>query len=112
MTNIGHSERLTGRSAPDSPHVSPVTPDEDLRTVLLNQVSWGAVLAGVVMALVVLLLLNLLGIDIGATTLDLESTTPSDSSQDIFSLTASAWCRYSLSQPLSPADRPGQGCEP
>jgi len=96
MTNIGHSDRLTGRSAPDSPHVSPVTPDEDLRTVLLNQVSWGAVLAGVVMALVVLLLLNLLGIGVGATTLDLEPTTPGDASPDTFSLTASAWWSLSV----------------
>src|SRR4051794_34270719 len=41
----------------------------DLRTVLLNRVSWGAVLAGVVTALVVQLLLDMLGIGIGLGTL-------------------------------------------
>src|SRR4051794_14435533 len=42
---------------------------DDLRTVLLNRVSWGAVLAGVVTALVVQLLLNMLGLGIGLGTL-------------------------------------------
>ena len=42
---------------------------DDYRTVLLNRVSWGAVLAGVVTALVVQLLLNMLGIGIGLGTL-------------------------------------------
>lgn len=54
----------------DAPHVSPVTPSEDARTIMLNRVSWGAVLAGVVVALVAQLLLNMLGIGIGAATLD------------------------------------------
>jgi hypothetical protein len=47
-----------------------VTPDEDVRTIALNRVSWGAVLAGVVAALVVQILLNMLGIGIGIATLD------------------------------------------
>src|ERR671939_1529337 len=42
---------------------------DDLRTVLLNRVSWGAVLAGVVTALVVQLLLDMLGLGIGLGTL-------------------------------------------
>jgi hypothetical protein len=50
--------------------MSPVTPAEDVRTILLNKVSWGAVFVGVVVALVVQLILNLLGVGIGATTLD------------------------------------------
>jgi hypothetical protein len=54
----------------DAPHVSPVTPAEDFRSVLLNRVSWGAVLAGVVVALVLQLLLNMLGIGIGVATLN------------------------------------------
>ena len=37
---------------------------------MLNRISWGAVLAGVVVALVTQLILNLLGIGIGAATLD------------------------------------------
>ena len=50
----------------DAPHLSPVTPDEDARTVLLNRISWGAVLAGVVVGLVVQLILNMIGLGIGA----------------------------------------------
>lgn len=49
----------------ESPHMTPVTPAEDIRTVLINRISWGAVTAGIVMALTVHLVLNLLGIGIG-----------------------------------------------
>jgi len=54
----------------DAPHMSPVTPAEDARTIMLNRVSWGAVLAGIVTALVTQLILNMLGIGIGVATLD------------------------------------------
>jgi hypothetical protein len=54
----------------DAPHVSPVTPAEDMRTVLINRVSWGAVFSGVALALIAQFLLNLLGVGIGATSLD------------------------------------------
>jgi hypothetical protein len=58
------------RGDDDAPHASPATPAEDARTVLLNEVSWAAVLAGVVVALVAQLLLNMLGLGIGVATLD------------------------------------------
>jgi hypothetical protein len=54
----------------DAPHLSPATPAEDQRTILLNEITWGAVLAGVVVALVTQLLLNMLGLGIGVATLD------------------------------------------
>jgi hypothetical protein len=54
----------------DAPHVSPVTPAEEFRTVMINRISWGAVLAGAVVALVAQLLLNMLGVGVGAATLD------------------------------------------
>ena len=53
-----------------APHLSPATPAEDQRTILLNEIAWGAVLAGVVVALVTQLLLNMLGLGIGIATLD------------------------------------------
>ena len=59
----------TGQAHPDA-RMSPVTPAEDARTILINRVSWGAVFAGVVVALVVQLILNLFGIGIGASTLN------------------------------------------
>jgi hypothetical protein len=50
--------------------MSPVTPQEDFRTIMLNRVSWAAVLAGVVVSLVTQLLLNMLGLGLGLSTLD------------------------------------------
>jgi hypothetical protein len=58
------------RGEDDAPHLGPTTPAEDARTVLLNEVSWAAVFAGVVVALVAQLLLNMLGLGIGVATLD------------------------------------------
>ena len=54
----------------DAPHVTPVSPAEDARSIMINRVAWGAVFAGVVISLVTQLLLNLLGIGLGASTLD------------------------------------------
>jgi len=77
------------RGARDAPHLTPVTPAEDMRTVLINRVSWGAVFAGVVIALVAQLLLNLLGIGVGASTLN--PTTGDNPSATIFSVGAGLW---------------------
>jgi hypothetical protein len=72
-----------------APHMSPVTPAEDVRTVLINNISWGAVLAGVVIALVTQLLLNMLGVGIGAASINpMASGNPSASS---FSIGAGIW---------------------
>lgn len=54
----------------DLAHVSPVTPAEDARSVMINNVSWGAIFAGAVIALAVQIILNMVGIGIGAATLD------------------------------------------
>src|SRR5215203_3952712 len=67
----------------DAPHTSSVTPAEDVRSIMLNRVSWGAVLAGVVVALVSQLILNMIGIGVGATAVN-----PSVSS---FSIGAGIW---------------------
>jgi hypothetical protein len=65
------------------------TPEEDVRTIALNRISWGAVLAGVVLALVVQLLLNLLGIGIGVATLD--PGTGDNPAASTFSIAAGIW---------------------
>jgi hypothetical protein len=88
------------RSGPDTPrnrglsdavHVSPVTPAEDARSVLINRVSWGAVLAGVVVALVAQLILNMIGIGIGASTLDPGAGAERNPSASGFSIGAAVW---------------------
>ena len=73
----------------NAPHVSPVTPDEDIRTILINRVSWAAVLAGVAVALVVQLILNLLGIGLGAASID--PATGDSPSPSTFSIGAGIW---------------------
>ena len=66
-----------------------VVPD-DQRTFLRNRVSWGAILAGVAAALVTQLLLNVLGIGIGLSALDVDQTADNPSAGG-FSLTAGIW---------------------
>ncbi len=66
-----------------------VGPD-DQRTHLRNRISWGAVLAGVAAALVVQLLLNILGIGIGASAVDAANTADNPSAGG-FSMTAGFW---------------------
>ncbi|WP_375463326.1 hemophore-related protein [uncultured Methylobacterium sp.] len=58
-----------------------VTPAEDMRTMMLHSVSWGAVFAGAVAALITQVILNMLGIGIGLSTVDpMGDGTPSASS--------------------------------
>lgn len=58
--------------SPNEPAGSPAsagTVSDEWHTYLFNRASWGAIIAGVVAALVVQLLLNLLGIGVGAASL-------------------------------------------
>ncbi len=66
-----------------------VVPD-DQRTHLRNRVSWGAILAGVAAALVVQLLLNILGVGIGASAVDAANTADNPTAGN-FSLTSGIW---------------------
>jgi len=60
-----------------------------MRTMLINRASWGAVFAGVVLALVTQLILNLIGVGIGASTLDPAGT--ASPSAATFSAGAGLW---------------------
>lgn len=84
-----YADTPRSRGDTNAPHVSPVTPEEDARTILINRVSWGAVLAGVVVALVTHLILSMLGVGIGAATIDPLST--DNPTAERFSLIASIW---------------------
>ena len=64
------TDQTTQPAPGQSARTSPLTPAEDARIIALNWISWGAVLAGVALTLVIQLLLNLLGIGIGVATLD------------------------------------------
>lgn len=88
MNDVLKSEGLRPRADNDTPYRVATTAD-DFRTVALNRVSWGAVFAGIVIALVVQLLLSLLGVGLGATTLD--PGTADNPSAATFSMGAGIW---------------------
>lgn len=67
------------------------TPAEDMRTVLMNRISWGAVLAGVVVALVTQLILNLIGIGFGAASINPTAGGGDTPSATSFSIGAGLW---------------------
>jgi hypothetical protein len=54
----------------DAPPTIPAQPTEEVRPAALSKISWGAVFAGVLLALATQLLLNLLGMGVGASTLN------------------------------------------
>jgi len=85
-------EVRTPREAGDdaAPHLTPTTPSEDARTVLLNQVTWGAVLAGIVAILVLQLILNMIGVGVGASTLN-PAAGSDNPSVTTFSAAAAIW---------------------
>ncbi len=87
MANQPATPRAGGNS--DAPHLSPLTPAEDARTIAINQIAWGAVLAGIVVALTAQLLLNLLGVGIGLATVDPSAASNPD--PKTFSIGAGVW---------------------
>jgi len=62
---------------------------DDVHAVILNGVSWRGVLAGAAIALVSQLILNMLGVGIGTTTI--ESTAGDNAAASTFSFTAAIW---------------------
>ncbi len=79
----------SGRAQGDPTIATPVSPGEDQRTIAINRISWGAVLAGVAVALVVQILLTMLGVGAGVATLDpMSGDNPSAST---FSISAGIW---------------------
>jgi hypothetical protein len=91
MVNPRHPDTPRNRGDDDAPHLSPATPAEDFRTILINRVSWSAVLAGVVVSLVTQLILNLLGVGLGASTLDPAAGAGDNPSAAAFSIGAGLW---------------------
>jgi hypothetical protein len=60
-----------------------------MRTIMLNKVAWGAIFAGAAAALVAQLILNMLGLGIGLSTID--PTGDGSPSASSFSLGAGLW---------------------
>lgn len=71
------------------PKVSSISASDDVRTIMLNEISWGAVFAGAIIGLVVQLILNMIGIGVGLSTVDaVAGDTPTAAS---FSVGAGLW---------------------
>lgn len=88
---VDHPETPRSRGDRDAPHMSPATPSEDARTVMLNRLDWSAVLAGVVIALVTQLILNMVGLGIGVSTLDPAAGAGENPSATSLSIGAGIW---------------------
>ena len=65
------------------------TIDDDAHTIMINRVAWGAIFAGVVVALVVQVLLTMLGAGIGMATLDPASG--DNPAASTFSISTAVW---------------------
>jgi hypothetical protein len=85
----------TSASRDDLPHAHPTaahdqpTAAEEAHTIMINRVAWGAIFAGVVVALVVQVLLTMLGAGLGIATLD--PGTADNPAASTFSITAGIW---------------------
>jgi len=60
----------TARPEYDRTHSTGAMPVDDLRTVAVHKVAWGAIFAGAVIALVAQIILNMVGLGIGLSTVD------------------------------------------
>jgi hypothetical protein len=71
------------------PQTTAISASDDLRTIMLNEISWGAVVAGALIGLVVQLILNMVGIGVGLSTVNaVAGDSPSASS---ISMGAGLW---------------------
>lgn len=83
------SDYSEGPSTRDEAVRTDITPVENAHTILVNKVSWGAIFAGVVVALVIQVLLTMLGVGIGVATLDPQSG--DNPAASTFSIVAGIW---------------------
>jgi hypothetical protein len=91
MSDVHRPATPRNRGDYDAPHQSPVTPAEDVRSIFINQIAWSAVLAGVVISLVVHVILNMIGVGIGASTLNPTAGASENPSVTGFSIGAGIW---------------------
>jgi len=71
MNNMANSPEALRPNHRTPPQTSEVAPADDIRTIMLNQVAWGAVFAGAAIALVVQIILNMVGLGVGLSALDI-----------------------------------------
>ncbi|MEY9728233.1 PhnA-like protein [Bradyrhizobium yuanmingense] len=81
---MANSPEMVRSSHRTPPQTSEVVPADEIRTIMLNQVAWGAVFAGAAIALVMQMILNMIGLGVGLSTVDVgEGNTPSATSMSV-----------------------------
>lgn len=83
------STERPGRTTQNAPDISLTAPSDDARTILINEINWGAVFAGAALALSAQLILNMVGLALGLASFSLSDTNNPDAGT--FSMTAAAW---------------------
>jgi hypothetical protein len=84
MNIMANSPEVLRPNHRSPPQTSDVAPADDIRTIMLNQVAWGAVFAGAAIALVMQIILNMIGLGVGLSTLDVaQGDSPSVSSMSV-----------------------------
>ncbi len=83
------SDARPNRSGSTTPDVMATTVEDDARTILINEINWGAVIAGAALALSAQLILNMLGLALGLASFSVAAT--DNPSAETFSMTAAAW---------------------
>jgi hypothetical protein len=84
MNGMANSPEMLHPNQRSPPQTSEVAPADDIRTIMLNQVAWGAVFAGAAIALVMQIILNMIGLGVGLSTLDIaEGDSPSVGSMSV-----------------------------
>src|SRR3954467_7719250 len=84
VLTMASTDALRTNEHRNPPQASAVAAEDDVRTIMLNQVSWGAVFSGATIALVMQMILNMLGVGVGLSTVDVASgDTPSAGSLSI-----------------------------
>jgi hypothetical protein len=89
MSDFTRTSSGVASSGPSYSDASPASASEDAHTIMINKVSWGAIFAGVVVALVVQVLLTMLGVGVGIATLD--PGTRDNPAASTFSIVAGIW---------------------
>src|SRR3954464_5805001 len=78
VLTMASTDALRTKQHRNPPQASAVAAKNEVRTIMLNQVSWGAVFSGATIALVMQMILNMLGVGVGLSTVDVASgDTPS-----------------------------------
>jgi hypothetical protein len=84
MNIMAKSPEMLRPNHPTPPQTSEVAPADDIRTIMLNRVDWGAVFAGATLAVVMQIILNMIGLGVGLSTFDVaQGDTPSVGSMSV-----------------------------